>query len=258
MKIFDAIVHPQKSEEDNLRIVSDLKSAGVFGALAIPLPGVESFDLKSFVMWCKKSELFYPISLFTLGKSIRDQVMHAKNYGCYGIKVHPRFLKWDWTKTSEEKILRELFSECKTFGLAILFCTYFSCDVSISPKRNPIYIFTKLLKEFPGVKIVMMHAGGHNILDYIEFSRFNENILLDLSFTILKFKDSSIDFDIKYALKNFDKRVCFGSDAPYYNPTEVSKRVKELLHEIDSRDEYINSHGVWSKNIINFLEIKNV
>ena len=66
------------------------------------------------------------------------------------------------------------------------------------------------------------------MLRYIEFARANENIVLDLSFTMMKYMRSSLDDDLKFAFRNFDRRIVIGSDAPEFSPQAVASRFDEL------------------------------
>ena len=60
--------------------------------------------------------------------------------------------------------------------------------------------------------MIIVHGGGLEIMRYVELSRFNANILLDLSLVFMKYKNSSIDKDIQFLFESFDQRISIGSD----------------------------------------------
>jgi hypothetical protein len=58
------------------------------------------------------------------------------------------------------------------------------------------------------------------------------NVLLDLSFTLLRYAGSSLDDDVRFMCRNLDQRLCLGSDFPEYTPAEVLARFDELLPDL--------------------------
>ena len=90
-----------------------------------------------------------------------------------------------------------------------------------------------------------------NLIRYMELVRFNENLLLDLSLTIMKYKGSSIDLDIRYLFTNFDRRICIGTDHPEYTHLDVRKRF-----EYFGQDVAINKlENIAFLNLTKFLNI---
>lgn len=251
MRIFDSLTHPDFGREN---LILERIDPRVVGALAVPLPGF-AYDADQYVSKCIESKFYKPVALLNLNVSdIEGQIRGAKKKGFVGLKVHPRFSGWAWTDPSQKDLLDLIFSICQDVGLPILFCTYFSSEANLLPKVDPIIKFADLLDRYPKIKLLLMHGGGHRLLDFVELARFNKNVLLDLSFTLMKFQGSSVDLDLTYALKNFNKRICFGSDAPYFEPNLVISRLELLLFNINPNPEYAYSHEVWSKNILEFLQ----
>jgi len=77
--------------------------------------------------------------------------------------------------------------------------------------------------------------------------RFHKNLLLDLSFTIMKYEGSSIDLDIRFMFRNFDRRICIGTDHPEYSPAALEKRFsffsQGLSEEKKQNIAYMNLTG---------------
>ena len=70
--------------------------------------------------------------------------------------------------------------------------------------------------------------------------------------TIIRYKGSSIDADIKYLLKNLDERICIGSDYPEYSLNELKTRFKELSMGISLKKK----QNIFYKNL-DFLDSLN-
>ena len=80
-----------------------------------------------------------------------------------------------------------------------------------------------------------MHGGGTKILSYYELFRFKENVILDLSYTIQHFKNTTTFKDILFCINKFDKRIIVGSDYPSKKLSEYSKIVSFLEQNIKKK-----------------------
>ena len=61
----------------------------------------------------------------------------------------------------------------------------------------------------------------------------HSNLVLDLSFTVLRYAGSSLDQDIRFLCRALDQRVTVGSDFPEYVPSEVIARMEKLGQDMD-------------------------
>ena len=74
-----------------------------------------------------------------------------------------------------------------------------------------------------------MHGGGPNLLKYYEKFRFIKNVYLDLSYTLIHYKNTSVEKDMVFLANKFDKRLLFGSDYPDFNLKEYIICFNKLL-----------------------------
>ena len=257
-KIFDGLTHPNFSDKHKLyNEVNKLsKNFNVKGALAVPLPSqVDNVD--NYIDTCKEFDFFYPIGLFDpFDLSIERQVSNFKNKKCYGIKVHPRFSEWNWSKDEGIDTLKILFENCSKYQLPILFCTYFPSKQELTPFVDPMYKLGSLISEFPKLKIILLHGGGVKILDYLEYFKNWDQVLIDFSYTILKYDGSSVDQDLTYSFKNLDKKISFGSDLPYCTYEMLISKIKLLVESSSLEITDSKIQNIMHDNIIKFLDIK--
>ena len=94
-----------------------------------------------------------------------------------------------------------------------------------------------------------MHSGTVRLLEMIEIARSYKNILLDLSFTLCKFENSSIDLDIKFACNTFDQRICIGSDYPEFSFKKLRERFEFFTNDLSIE----KSENIGYKNILNYI-----
>jgi predicted TIM-barrel fold metal-dependent hydrolase len=73
-----------------------------------------------------------------------------------------------------------------------------------------------LAMRFPDRKIIVTHAGGHQLLDYFIHLRTLPNIYYDISLVLQYFYDSSVFLDIKKLIQHTSaEKLIFGSDYPW-------------------------------------------
>lgn len=260
--IFDSLTHPCLSSVWDYECVEipasfenlilQMKQNNYKGGLAVGLMGIGNYSEKEFIKRVREYEEFLfpisPISLdeFTCVKEIVKKVEGLVELGYIGVKLHPRIANFDLT----HKFLADTIKICNDHMLIPLLCTYYYSSNPHVQKNNSGYLIELLLK-LDKEKIILMHSGGIKLLETIEIARAFKWILLDLSFTILKYKGSSIESDILYAMNSFDRRICIGSDHPSYTPLQLRKEFDSLCKHI-SEEKAIN---IGYSNICSYLGI---
>jgi len=258
ISLFDSLAHPTLSENwPNMpnssgfqKLSRQLKKNNFCGALAVGIWSVENYSHHNFIRECRKHPELVAIAGFapnihpTPAKALRE----IKELGFAGIKIHPRFNKLDLEKNFRE--LEKTFEIARQLNLVVLFCTYYHCATPLYPGVDPLFVLVKLMKKSPQVKVVLVHGGGVELMRYAELARFNQNILLDLSLTIMKYPGSSLDLDLKFLFKNFDRRICVGSDFPEYSHSALRKRFEYFSKGLTQAKK----ENIGFKNVLNFFQ----
>ena len=254
--IFDSLTHPtcdgawlgrkgvgsffdlHKSMEKNLYV----------GACVVGLPGVGEYEHSKFARECKKYPKMVPIAGLSLNvSSLEKELISIKDLGFRGIKIHPRYGNFDLEKDKESII--EILNLCNKLDLIVMFCTYVANRISLMAETDPYRQLISIIRKSPKTRIVLIHGGLYRLLEYADLARFNENIILDLSYTLLKYQGSSLDHDIKYLFREFDRRICIGSDHPEYSLSSTRKRAEELSEGISPE----KIKNIFYRNLENFL-----
>ena len=231
--IFDMLAHPtmsgrwlgQKVDASFERLAQDLRSANFSGACAIGLHGVEGYDHELFVEACGRFPELVPVAGFDPHvPDPESDCAFLRRLGYRGIKIHPRF-----SAAPIDKIgLSDILAAARKSGLVTFICTYFHDRAESYPTADPMIAIVAALREVPDARVVLVHGGDVNLLRYAELVRHNENLLLDLSLTLMKYEGSSIDNDISFLFHKFDRRICIGSDHPEWSHDAVRKRVEHF------------------------------
>jgi predicted TIM-barrel fold metal-dependent hydrolase len=218
-------------------------------ACAIGLPGVGDYDHQNF--WEKGSKFtnLYLVGAVTSknAKNLQKEIPLMANLGFKAIKFHPRLLQL----TELEKYTRVLFNLAEEFNLKLFICGYVYSN--ISEYSDEIADFHKIilrnLKECPRLKIIYLHGGIHSLTEMLMWSRHNDNMIVDLSYS-LQFKHKFDEAELEFILARLDLKVCYGSDHPDTD-YESYLQGKKQLFKMDSK----KSLNILGKNLINFLEL---
>jgi len=247
--IFDSLAHITHNgkwfhteiDASASRLENELKKNKVSGAIISGTPNENDFCL-NYIKTQKNKHLIFAPAL--MSQDIDKLDIFTEKYASRLIKLHPRWLNTD----VENKIFQDVLSYCQDNQIIVLLCTVF--DRSIS--QNPTYSLAKISKNFPDLKIIFVHGGNTDILSVAESIRGNQNIILDLSYTLSRFYDSSIGLDINYLIRNFDKRICIGTDFPEHTYSDVYKALKFLNQDLCALED----KGILGKNLLQFIEIE--
>ena len=260
LDIYDSIVHPNKTGEwfgqnkGNTfeSTVKDLKDNKIIGANSISLPYLSLAELEEFYTLSVTQEIYlYPVAAINGDEEdLFQKISQIKEIGYKAIKLHIRLSNLDLDLDFQK--IELIFKLCEKFNLIVFFCTYYHSSIKSYPLYSLKHYLVKLLKASPNVKIVLLHGGDFELMNLVQLSRFNSNILIDLSYTFIKFRNSSLETDIKYLLNNFDKRICFGSDYPDYSISEFKENLEYYFKFVNDKDKI---KGIAAYNCMNFLEI---
>ena len=255
--IFDSLSHPTISNhwlKTDLNssfhgLNNSLSASGFIGAAAVGIHGIGDYEHEAFIHHCDKYDLLYPVAGFDLNTdNIKKEMSVIKELGYSAIKLHPRFNKFN---LKQNERLSEIFKHAYQLDLVVFFCSYMHTEIISYPSFDPFYQLIKILKKSPNLKLVIVHGGDVNLLKYAELVRFNDNLLLDLSMTMLKYKGSSIDNDIKFLFRNFDRRICIGTDHPEYSHENLRTYFDSLIENLES----YRAENIGYKNIMKFLKL---
>lgn len=217
-------------------------------AFVVGLPEVAPND---FVLEaCKRNSTrlipvgsFNPISCHDEMAVMERARCEFKDHGFAGIKLHPRFHRYNIL----DRRVQSLFDEFSTWDSppVIWLCTFFYYNGGVLPK-SPVEMIHEVVGRYPNLKFILLHGGGPDLLRLAFALRDTPNAYLDLSYTMCKYRASSVESDIRYLLSTFDRRMVFGSDFPEINLKQAVTDFEDL--SIQSPPHV--RENVLSKNLI--------
>jgi predicted TIM-barrel fold metal-dependent hydrolase len=258
LPLFDSLTHPtlngtwigSSSGNNTLRRLEEQMAANdVRWALAVGMKGIGGYSLSAYADYIRTaSRKIFPIAYYDFmpedsGAEISRKLDDIVRCGYVGIKLHPRFSGINL----RERALLEVMRETAARKLLVLVCTY----LYGGPVFNSWRDFAPLLAGIPDTcRVILLHGGDVNLLAMMEMTREYPNILLDLSFTLCRYEGSSVDLDIRYLLRFYDRRICVGSDSPQFGLEQLRRRFNELSTGVD-REKCMNAAH---RNLLSFVE----
>lgn len=254
--LFDALAHPTLSggwlgrglDARFEALCTELRSQGYRGACAIGLDGIEGYTHEAFAEACRAHPQLVPIAGFN---PLQDpgRLRELAAMGFVGIKIHPRFSGL----TQRLGRLGPWLREAGDAGLVVFLCTYCHGPLAQLPTTDPLLDIGQSLSEAPDTRVVLVHGGDVQLLRYAELVRFNSNLLLDLSLTLMKYARSSLDADLAFLFNQFDRRICIGSDWPEYSLEAVRRRFEHFAKDLSDAKRANIAAG----NLIRFLGLEH-
>ncbi len=219
----------------------ELDRAGVARACLVGLAGIVD---NQYILECANAsnDRLVPIAGVDPSRcaddgAIVDEVARVARDGFAGIKLHPRLNGYDPVGSQCVRAIRAASEHRMTVFLDTLFrqqphSTSYAAD-----------IVDRIAHECAGASIVLLHGGGAALLDVAEVVRLHATLMLDLSFTLLRYAGSSLDADIRWAMGRLDQRIVIGSDMPEYTPTEAFARAEQLADGLAAEKWANMAHG---------------
>lgn len=140
-----------------------------------------------------------------------DLVDRAAERGVDGIKFHPYFLRLE--ERDFPRAVR-VAKRAEMHGLWIAVCnSYGTIDVQ---RIQPVRLLIAICREVRMVPVVSLHAGGARVLEVMSVAFDCDNLLLETSFSLPFWNDSSVEADFAFAMRKLGAdRWLYGSDHPH-------------------------------------------
>lgn len=254
--IFDSLTHPtltghwSGNKDASLKSLLNIaREAQLARLCVVGLSGIEGYEHKRFFDLTSCHSNLFPVASVHPHQiaNINAELNYLHSLGYKAIKLHPRI--GCYQIDASDSILNECFKMATELNLIVFLCTYTSSKISLMPEKDPYWELVKLFKRFPTLRCVLLHGGVTRLMQYADLVRFNPNLLLDLSYTLIKFKGSSLDLDIQYLFLTLDQRLCIGTDHPDYTPHDLRLRLKDF--EPFTPPEKLSN--IYYKNLQHFL-----
>ena len=122
-----------------------------------------------------------------------------------------------------------------------MWCTLDSWYNKISETNEQLDLLSNIINNTKKNKFILMHGGGPDLLKFYEKFRFNENVFLDLSYTLYHYRKTSLEKDIIFLFNKFDKRLVTGTDFPDIDLNDYYKNLNRLIKKSKISKKKLNN-----------------
>lgn len=247
MKLFDSLTHvtgdgrwfgERHCDASLPTLLRDMDAAGAYRACLVAIADYVDNDviLASARAW---PERFVPVAgvnprLLATTRRVEAVVRQVRAAGFLGIKLHPRLNGYD---PLDPKCIAAVEAAGEQ-GLVVFLDTLFRRR-GLATRHAPDVI-DHIAAACPDTRIVLLHGTGPTMMELYEIVRCQDNLLLDLSYTLMRYRGSSrLDADMRFLFESTDQLVTVGSDFPEYSVQATVERLDELTrglapHRLDN------------------------
>ena len=254
--LLDSLSHPTLSgtwqgRDATFQQVADAAAQNGFSAAcAVGIAGKEGYEHAAFMRQASQHERLIPVAGLDPGVSdLAGELEPIADLGSPAVKIHPRFSGYQ----PEASSLGALFEAVHAHGLVTFYCTYVHASIPDYPDGDPLYTLVGALKRAPEARVVLLHGGDVRLMQYAQLVRHNPNLLLDLSFTALKYPGSSLQLDIAYLVRHLDQRLCVGVDHPDFTHAELRNWFEGVTADL----AVDKAHNIGHRNLERMLGLPN-
>lgn len=168
-------------------------------------------------------------------------------YDFFGMKLHPRLHNFNLY----DKNVTKLLNEVNNLNIPVIIDSF---PDGISLMRGfDLIDYADVAIKFPKVNFIWAHMGGIKVLECMLLAKRLKNVFLDTSYSLLYFRESSIEKDIIYAMKSMKfNKVFFGSDYPDRNIKDTYENSLRVLEKYKINNEEIKK--LFISNASNFIK----
>ncbi len=126
-----------------------------------------------------------------------------------GLKLHPRLQEFRVDSPAAVKLV-----ECAgNLNIPVLIDAF--PDGTGIMQGFDVLSYARLAQMCPGTRIIWAHMGGHRVLDMLMLAKRLPNVYMDMSYSLLYYRGSSVPKDMVYAMRSMKfRRIFYGSDYP--------------------------------------------
>jgi len=197
------------SSEDAL--IESMDAANISKSLVISIaPFIANDELYKKIS-PYKDRLLMAGSIDPFSHECLDQIRASvENYSIKAIKLHPRLHEFGYAQIDT---ILPIAKECEQLNIALIICSF--CGGKDLFKSRILEMCHQIALDCSNLTMIMAHAGGHRPIETLLAMKSCLNLYVDLSFSPLYFKGTSVELDFNYLIKKADpQRVLFGSDFP--------------------------------------------
>jgi predicted TIM-barrel fold metal-dependent hydrolase len=238
-RYFDALVHVTPDgrwfntahDASETRLLGEMDAAGVEKAVVVALAGhIDNAFVRSV---CQRhpDRLLAGVSIdpsaSATPEAAADALDHLLEEGPpAALKLHPRLHRYDLL---DPRVLAALERLAGRQAPPVIWLDSLIYPPGVLVRQPLVESVRHVVQRFPGLRFVLLHAGGSRALEFYDAVAGLPNAVLDLSYSLTRYAGSSVSLDHRFLVERFDRRTVFGSDFPEVGPVEAVRAFERLV-----------------------------
>jgi hypothetical protein len=212
-------------------LIRSLDASPVDRAILLPIaPDIpNAFVAEAVARYPTKLLAFASVNPVTSANPANELEQAVLKYGFRGLKLHPRRQRFGVNETNEVTVVVRKAAELR---IPAMFDAFRYGPRAL--RDTSLELIERVAETVPEADIIIAHMGGNRLFDALTLARSSRRIYFDVSLILARYKGSSIEQDIAYAIRRLGADRCiYGSDHP-----DV-----ELGESYTLMKEYLDNHG---------------
>lgn len=213
---------PPRSDGTVSGIRSSMRKAGVDKSvlLSIATKPQQSRRITQWASSVQDEDVIAFGSIHPETEDWEDELVRIREAGMKGIKFHPDYQKF----FVDDQRLFPVYEKAAELGLIMIF--HAGVDIGLpTPYHCPPGRLKRVVRAFPGAKIVAAHMGGFQYWDEVESTLAGEQLYFDTSFSLHAMNKEQF---LRIAMKHGYDRLLFGTDSPWGDQPEEVARLRGM------------------------------
>ena len=208
-------------------LVREMDASKVDVSIVLPLPGVATneFVRRECAQYPERLVQLYTPEFDAPQVTLRKLESFFSSHNPKGLKIHPRHQRISLKDT----ILQEVLHWAAEHSKPVLFDVFPWGERLDDLSTHPL-AYHRVAQSLPKLKLILAHAGGYKLMEAFVVAKSNPNVYLDISFTPLYFKGSSLSEECGFLSQRLPVgRVLYGSDFPHVDFGESIDNARRLF-----------------------------
>ena len=236
---------------DTTDLLRQMDESGIDRAVVIPLPGVITNEENMKACSSNTDRLIagYTFNPAEYSSAVEAGQAYAKDVLSLPfsvVKFHNRFAKYQPDDERFMEVVR--VNNAAKHPHVIMICGLLTNRFSLK-FVDPTAYFFDLGLTYKNTTFIVAHAAGPYMMQVAETCKDLENVYLDLSFSVTRYRNSGLEKDMSWICEKLDRKILWGSDFPEVEQKKALTDLKEITSHL-SKEKFANISGENIKRIL--------
>ncbi len=161
----------------------------------------------------------------------KKEIARLKAAGIKGVKFHPEYQDF----FPEDEVMFPIYEELAKAKLIAFF--HAGRDIAFDNVHGTPARFSKLIKAFPNLKLVLAHMGGFEMWEEVLEQIIGKDVYIDTSYSMNYMSNQAF---LQLIERHDPDLILFGTDSPWQGQKEELAKLKALISDETELEKIIS------------------